>query len=824
MQLIWGMKRLGLGFAVLLTLHGCDSDKKKASCEAKANCAADGGSDAGNAVEEGGTADGGPRQAITGRVFDANDALALAGVALSLASERDASDQRGAFSLASAAKVKASTLEAKNEDYVPAKYRVPGAGGYLEVFLKKVDERVSFRGDQGVSVRLPSGAGIDIPAGAVEDRQGARVNGLVTLELAEIDGRVRTQAAALPGDGHARLLDQTVGIASLERALSIRILDDTESELTVNKIADVVARLPSARADASFTQKTYSFDDATGEWVEEGSASQLTREGVRAYQVDVEHLSWWAVGRFFEASTCIRACVEDAGGNALQGAQVWIVGASHAGVSTFFTDGSGCGASDVVAGADVVLVAQYLNAVSDASKVATGNAVASVGKDAGACKDVGTLKLKTGSVQTCPQGFSACGTGCFDLASEARHCGDCGTVCGAGETCVLNACQAPVPNKIAVRGRYADRFGSPWPMVAVQIGNVTKMTDANGAFAFDDVSLPYDLKILRGDPEVYLGLTRPNPELRDSILSGSSGTVRGVVSGGVGFPLPADHELNVTFIGASAIGFNVIRKAGQNGSWGPQTLQWSPTLAALTGTVFAVQHNELTGAVTGLGTAPVLLTNGGALMSPTLDIVLSPVTLHPVNFNVVLPPGAGFENYDLSIGLFSRIVSSPATNTFSLDVPDQLPDVAPARFIVRSRLGNDTMEAVRYFGAAVRKVNVDLPMAATCVAPDDGAVDVPRTARLEFKPQAGTATLLIINWVQGTRGVSASLYTKESSLSFARLSVLGITPVPDDGTLYWTPYGSGPAGDLDEMLDPARPPVSDTLSSGTTGRSLSFAP
>ena len=197
-----GTMRAAAWLALGVSLCACDSSakkKKEPRCEADASCeaAVDGGR-----RDDAGEVDAGTKSGLKGRVFDAEGASALAGASLTLAGETASSDKSGAFALATPAK--ASVLELTSAGYVPAKQAAPRAG-YVEVFLKKVDERVEFRGDEGVKVRLPSGAGIDIPAGAVEDKKGERIDGTVTLELAEIDGRVRTQAAALPGNGRARL-------------------------------------------------------------------------------------------------------------------------------------------------------------------------------------------------------------------------------------------------------------------------------------------------------------------------------------------------------------------------------------------------------------------------------------------------------------------------------------------------------------------------------------------------------------------------------------------------------------------------------------------
>jgi hypothetical protein len=41
----------------------------------------------------------------------------------------------------------------------------------------------------------------------------------------------------------------------------------------------------------------------------------------------------------------------------------------------------------------------------------------------------------------CTQPLERCGNFCYDLRSDRQHCGACGTVCDAGQACVLGACE-----------------------------------------------------------------------------------------------------------------------------------------------------------------------------------------------------------------------------------------------------------------------------------------------------------------------------------------------------------------------------------------------
>lgn len=57
-----------------------------------------------------------------------------------------------------------------------------------------------------------------------------------------------------------------------------------------------------------------------------------------------------------------------------------------------------------------------------------------------ACKGPGTMKV------TCPEGYQACGTECFNLQNDARHCGACDHACASSEECTAGMCQPLCPS------------------------------------------------------------------------------------------------------------------------------------------------------------------------------------------------------------------------------------------------------------------------------------------------------------------------------------------------------------------------------------------
>jgi len=378
-----------------------------------------------------------PKRRVNGRVFDAETGKALDGADLAAKSgERARSGKDGAFELA--AKADPKEVRISRPSYAASAEKAPKAGGYMEVFIKSIDRSVDFRGDEGVRVELKSGASIDVPAGAVRDAEGKVIDGPVTLEMTEIKGRERAQAAALPGDGDARRENAKVGRVSVEGALDIRIHDGKGRDFTVDESKDVIAELPAREVDAPLERGLWSFDTSRGEWREEGLARRtLNDRGERVYRAKIKHLSWWGYGDFFEHTTCVRACTKNGDGDPVAFAQVWVVGASKAGVSAAYTDEEGCSEADAIADSAIVLVAQSAGLVSNPLSVATGSGRA--------CTDAGVLVLGAPTDATCPAGYDMCSGRCVDVATSVDHCGLCGMACartedGRTEQCVAGEC------------------------------------------------------------------------------------------------------------------------------------------------------------------------------------------------------------------------------------------------------------------------------------------------------------------------------------------------------------------------------------------------
>ncbi len=382
---------------------------------------------------------------LKGRVFDADTGRAVDDADLKFDSgDMVKSDAKGNFELKSAKEPK--EVEVSKVSYAATVKRPPAKGGYMEVFIKDVDDTKDFDADKGVRVQLSSGASIEIPPGAVRDAEGKRVTGMVKLTVSDVDGNDRKQGASLPELKGERGADK--GRVSIYRAMDIKIVDKDNNNLTVSKDDKVVADFPAKDVGAA-ERSGLSYDEKKEAWVEEGKAKRTVNDkGERVYRKDIDHLSWHGYGDFFASITCLRVCVQDGDKNPLPGAQIWLVGASFPGVSTIFTGDDGCASGDAPTTQEVVLVGQTAAGVSKALSYKTGPDVQSADDDPTKCDDgAAPLVVGTATPSSCPSGYAECGGACSDPATDATNCGACGTVCGGtpgrAQACVAGTCGCP---------------------------------------------------------------------------------------------------------------------------------------------------------------------------------------------------------------------------------------------------------------------------------------------------------------------------------------------------------------------------------------------
>ncbi|MCB1217190.1 hypothetical protein KDL44_07345 [bacterium] len=182
---------------------------------------------------------------------------------------------------------------------------------------------------------------LQIPADSLVDSLGQQLSGNVSVQFSYIDPTDDAQMDAAPGDFCARQLDDS--IAMLESFGMVEVFIDDgiggQANLSPGSAAPVSFPIqPEQQATAPDTMPLYSFDEATGMWVEEGIVTK--DPGGKSYSGELTHFSQWNCDQPL-ITTCIEVLVLDNAQNAVEGALVEVVGVDYTGRSFGYTDESG---------------------------------------------------------------------------------------------------------------------------------------------------------------------------------------------------------------------------------------------------------------------------------------------------------------------------------------------------------------------------------------------------------------------------------------------------------------------------------------------------
>ncbi len=344
------------------------------------------------------------------------------------------------------------------------------------------------------------------------------------------------------------------------------------------------------------------------------------------------------------------------------------------------------------------------------------------------------------------------------------------------------------PGTVTVAGKVISTTGEAVSGASVRIGTVSTTSSSDGSFSVPNVSLPYNASVVttsgsNKQANVFQGLTRSDPILQ-LFLSGfpapavpRSATISGNLSGGAGFPNPANHTTAVFFASPDTAFTAVSRPAGP--SYGPFTVNWAgPTTTS--GKLYALQwqrdaSTNLPVSYKGFASADQTLSDGGAFgpinlalsnttqntLSGTLSVpAVSGVTLTKYVF-LRLPPNAGID------------LLSDNTNTTSFSY--QTPNISDATITVAA--GADISPGGGTYGwktgLATNATGVNLPIDSlpTLSSPSSGAsnVTINQTFQVASVPSGSVRVFFISG---GT--LSYAIVTSADTVQIPDLSAQGM--------------------------------------------------
>jgi hypothetical protein len=317
----------------------------------------------------------------------------------------------------------------------------------VEFRLLAVSVAAELDSSQGGEVRAASGAAVKIEEGAFVDSSGKPVTGMVSVELTVLDPSTPEGLRAFPGDFAATSKAGSDGQLETFVPMEVTVRSGNQVlDFAQGKGAEVDFPVPEGLKDkAPQTIALWSLSPTSGAWQEEGTATLITDgSGQIVYRGRLTHMSWWNCDRFLDRVTCIRGCVTR-DGQAAPRVPTQAEGIDYSNIGQDLTDGTGCFAQDVKAGAQLRVRALTDDATTDWKVITAPETLMKAADNRERCMDVGTLELVARKAEDmgCPTGTTKCGEKCVDVQTDYDNCGSCNNSCfGAlrGAQCIAGQC------------------------------------------------------------------------------------------------------------------------------------------------------------------------------------------------------------------------------------------------------------------------------------------------------------------------------------------------------------------------------------------------
>lgn len=385
---------------------------------------------------------------------------------------------------------------------------------------------------------------------------------------------------------------------------------------------------------------------------------------------------------------------------------------------------------------------------------------------------------------------------------------------------------------ITVTGKVVSATLRPVPNTPVVIAGLpATTTDANGAFSIPGVTPPYDITVVISASKlgiIYRGLTRPDPtlvNLLSAVAAPNSATISGTVSGGAGYPQPANRTSGVVFVATEATG-----GAAPNNTTGAYTmpLGWEGA-TTITGVLHALQWETnaagMPQAFNGYTSkSGVTVSSGGTFAGQNL--AMTTVTGATVSGTITVPATVTLAqkflrlqfSSDRSLQLGSETGSATA---FTYNVPTV---TGTTISIAATGMGGGGSSSTIKAGITPGATNVALALIEVpqLSLPVNAATNVTTTTPFSWTAAASVVSVLIFNGPAGQPDYL--IFTGAASTTIPDLNSLGLG-LPAGVSYTWNVTLIGPHASLDAAAGSnGFMPLGDQLSAGSSSRTFTTAP
>lgn len=383
--------------------------------------------------EGGGGAQATLTEGVFGTVTDVSGAP-IADVSVQVNGVTSTTDANGEFAIQT--NRGPATVTYRREGFLPSVRRVSvddDSPTATRVTLVERAAPVAVNADTGGMVMGSRNAAVMIEPGTLSDPNGATVSGMVDVFLTPLDPSIDSEVQAVTGSFEGRTGNE---VSLLE---SFGIVDVTimqagaELDVMAGESLEIRIPAPSAASSESLptTMPLWSLDEATGQWVEEGTTT--LDEASNTYLADASHLSVWNADQVAD-STCLTGIVVDAAGQPIAGAGVDSVGVDYFGFSSTTTRDDGRFYLAVKKDAQMSVGAYHAPDGFESMLVESAGADTDVPPTAGdpRCQDVGTFMVRR-AVVALPGGGGGGGGGGLTRGEQACQIVSAATVTAAFE-------------------------------------------------------------------------------------------------------------------------------------------------------------------------------------------------------------------------------------------------------------------------------------------------------------------------------------------------------------------------------------------------------
>jgi hypothetical protein len=340
---------------------------------------------------------------------------------------------------------------------------------------------------------------------------------------------------------------------------------------------------------------------------------------------------------------------------------------------------------------------------------------------------------------------------------------------------------------ITINGIVVASNEQPVPGIKVEVQGQSVTTGSDGTFSFE-ATAPYDL-VVRGeiigqeDTEAYLGLTRPDPKLyRSFVDEDRQGGISGVLSGGGGFPVAANHRVLLTFAGPVLATFMNTLNVGASGTYNSSGDPYWLTTPSLTGYLFAIETDVTTGAIFASGSKQVTLVDGDTVGSPEGDLVLTTPQLKSFGVTLNKPAAATLSNFFLSLGGHNLQPTLP-TGDVTAQVPNDLPDEVTIGVVAYATEGESSLRSTYRAPGSADSVELEWTTAPVIGSPAPNA-ELGANASFTYVKPANTVAVLRLGYsefdpqTEFEMSYYTTVFTDASSVTLARLVGLNLNLPP----------------------------------------------